>query len=67
MLQPKPKFNPNQPFKAVNEAKPKFNPDLPFDELKKKRFFGIKHTSATENKYYGITFGRWFIGYAETY
>jgi hypothetical protein len=36
MLQPKPKFNPNQPFKAVNEAKPKFNPDLPFDEVKKK-------------------------------
>jgi hypothetical protein len=36
MLQPKPKFNPNQPFKTVSEAKPKFNPDLPFDELKKK-------------------------------
>jgi hypothetical protein len=36
MQQPKPKFNPNQPFKAVSEAKPKFNPDLPFDELKKK-------------------------------
>lgn len=36
MLQPKPKFNPNQPFKVVSEAKPKFNPDLPFEELKKK-------------------------------
>lgn len=32
--------------------------------LKKKSFFGIKHTSATKNKYYGITCGRWFIGYA---
>lgn len=36
MLQPKPAFDPNKPFKEVKGEKPAFDPNKPFEEVKKK-------------------------------
>lgn len=36
MLQPKPKFDPSQPFSESEGQKPKFNPNAEFEEVKKK-------------------------------
>lgn len=53
--------------KKMVEKYPEYSSQVNFDSnVKKKRFFGISHTSATQNRYYGITFGRWFIGYGIT-